>query len=164
MRHPEDPTAPSVRSAQDRYGDNDPQIAYSRIYFALMRINRTLMPPIEAHLRAQGIADPVWYEILLAAEEAGAEGIQMQALERRLFLPQYAVSRHIARMQKAGLVTCEARVGKGRAQTVHVTEAARGLHDRVWKSYSEQVRAALAPKLDTNSAYALLDVLNRLYP
>ncbi|MGP9790530.1 MarR family winged helix-turn-helix transcriptional regulator [Roseinatronobacter sp. NSM] len=164
MRHPDDPAAPPVHTPQDRYGDSDPQIAYFRVYFALMRINRTLMPPIEAALRAQGIADPVWYEILLAAEEAGENGVQMLDLQRRLFLPQYTVSRHIARMQKAGLVQRKAASGKGRGQTVFVTDAARGVHEQVWKEYSRQVRAALETKLDTQSAYALLDMLNRLYP
>lgn len=164
MRHPNDSAATEPERAQTRYGDAHPEIAYFRVHFALMRISRTLMPPIEAELRAQGIADPVWYEILLAAEEAPTEGVRMQDLEHRLFLPQYAVSRHVARMQKAGLVTCKARAGKGRGQSVHVTDMARGLHERVWDAYSAQLRAALAPKLDTDDAYALLDILNRLYP
>lgn len=164
MRHLNEPAPPRAENAQSRYGDAHPEIAYFRVHFALMRISRTLMPPIEAELRAQGIADPVWYEILLAAEESPAEGVRMQELERRLFLPQYSVSRHVARMQKAGLVTCKARAGKGRGQTVHVTALARGLHERVWQAYSAKLRATLEPKLSTDDAYALLDVLNRLYP
>lgn len=164
MRTQDEQPAFRVSSAQARYGDSDPQIAYLRVHFALMRISRTHMPPIESLLRAHGIADPIWYEILLAAEEAGERGVQMLDLQRRLFVPQYAVSRHIARMQKAGLVHRKAASGKGRGQTIFVTDAARGLQDRVWKAYSDKVRAALAPKLDTQEAYALLDVLNRLYP
>jgi DNA-binding MarR family transcriptional regulator len=96
---PEDPAGD-----QALFGDPSPLLAYSRLFFALQRINRTIMPGIERTLKTEGITDPIWYEILLAAEEAGETGVRMLDLERRLFVAQYALSRHVARIEKAGLI------------------------------------------------------------
>ena len=146
-----------------QFGDADPRIAYNRVYFALQRIQRTLMPEIEKSLRGLGIADPIWYEILLAAEEAGAAGIQMLTLQKRLFVPQYALSRHIARIEKAGLIRREASGGAGRAQLVWLTPAAEGLAARIWQIYAEHIHAAFAPDMSTEEAYQLVRTLNKLY-
>lgn len=146
------------------FGDADPRLAYSRVFFALQRINRTMMPGVERALREAGIADPVWYEILLAATEAGAAGVQMLALQQRLFLPQYALSRHIARMEKAGLIRRQSLRGAGRGQIIHLTDSARGLHDRIWLIYRAEIEGHLASRLSTAEAYQALKLLNRLYP
>lgn len=146
-----------------QFGDADAGIAYNRVYFALQRIQRTLMPGIEKSLRDMGVADPIWFEILLAAEEAGAEGIQMLVLQKRLFVPQYALSRHIARIEKAGLIRRAASGGAGRAQIVYLTPAAAGMADRIWAVYSDRIQTAFAPGMTTDQAYDLLRMLNRLY-
>lgn len=149
---------------QAQFGDDDPSIAYNRLFFALLRVNRSLMPEIAKSLRAIGIADPIWYEILLATEEAGTDGIQMIALQRRLFLPQYALSRHVARIEKAGLIRREATAGSGRGQILYLTEQGTGLHHRVWTVYVEKIQKALGSRISTDEAYALTRMLNRLYP
>ncbi len=149
---------------QADFGDADPRIGYYRLYFALQRIDRSIKPTIERALKAEGLADPIWYEILLAAEEAGAAGVQMLDLQRRLFVPQYALSRHVMRMEKAGLIRRSSVPGAGRGQRVHLTETARGLHDRIWAVYSRQIEAAFASRLTTKEVYAALTMMNRLYP
>lgn len=149
---------------QAQFGDTDPRHAYYRLYFALQRIERTILPGIEKALRHLGVADPIWYEILLAAEEAGPAGVQMLTLQNRLFLRQYALSRHVSRMEKAGLVRRESMTGAGRAQTVHLTERAAGLQAQIWEVYSREIEAAFADRLDPSEAYAALRLMNRLYP
>lgn len=42
------------------FGDEDPRIACNRAFFALMRVNRALVPRIAKSLRGIGIADPIW--------------------------------------------------------------------------------------------------------
>lgn len=146
-----------------QFGDDDPRIAYNRAFFAMLRIQRTLMPEIEKSLRAMGIADPIWYEILLATEEAGKDGIQMQALEKRLFVPQYSLSRHVARIEKAGLILRAPAGGAGRGQILYLTPQGLGLHDRIWQVYGQKIQHAFAPMISTDEAYDLLRMLNRLY-
>ena len=145
------------------FGDADSAIAYNRVFFALQRVQRTLMPAIEKSLREMGIQDPVWYEILQAAETAGSDGIRMLALQKRLFLPQYALSRHVSRMVKAGLIEREASGDAGRAQIVRLAADAAGISDRIWAVYVEKIQSAFGPRLDRGEAYTLLRMLNRLY-
>lgn len=154
---------PLARTGLPQFGDDDPCIAYNRVFFALLRIQRTIMPGIEKSLREMGIADPIWYEILLATEEAGKDGIAMIDLQKRLFVPQYALSRHVARIEKAGLLRREARPGAGRGQILYLTAQARGLHHRIWQVYMEKIQAAFAPHISTDEAYDLVRMLNRLY-
>ena len=146
-----------------QFDDADPRIAYNRVFFALLRVQRSLMPEIEKSLRAQGIADPIWYEILYAVEQAGHGGVQMLALQTRLVVPQYALSRHVGRMEKAGLIRREAAPGAGRAQMLYLTEKSQGIQDRVWQVYVARIQSALGPHLTTDEAYDLVRVLNRLY-
>jgi len=145
------------------FGDADPRIAYNRVFFALLRIDRSLMPGIAAALREMGISDPIWYEILLATEEAGEDGVPMQALQRRLCVPQYALSRHVARIEKAGYVRRQAIPGAGRGQRLFLAPAAVGLQARVAEIYLSRIQESLSPRLSTDEAYDLVRLLNRLY-
>jgi DNA-binding MarR family transcriptional regulator len=147
-----------------QFGDINPEMGYTRLFFAFQRVNRTMMPGIERVLKEAGIADPIWYEILLAADEAGGPGVQMLALQRRLFVPQYALSRHVARMEKAGLIRRESVQGAGRGQIVHVTDRARGLHEQIWQVYRGMIVTAMEERLSTAEAYQALRLMNRLYP
>lgn len=157
------PPDPEAAAAALFFGDDDPAIGYNRVFFALQRIQRTMMPAIERKLRELGIADPIWYEIIEAAEKAGPGGIQMLALQKRLFVQQYALSRHVSRMVKAGLVRSEATGGAGRARVVCLTEASQGLQKRIWLVYAAQIQAAFGPRISQAEAYRLVRMLNRLY-
>lgn len=148
---------------QPQFGDDDPGIAYNRVFFGLLRVQRSLMPEIEKSLRGLGIPDPIWYEILYAVEQAGASGVQMLSLQDRLAIPQYALSRHVARMERAGLIRRESVPGAGRGQNLHLTEMSVGLQDRVWQVYVARIQAAIGPHMTTDEAYDLVRYLNRLY-
>ncbi len=150
-------------AGQSQFGDSDPNIAYGRVFFALLRVQRSVMPEIERTLREQGIRDPIWYEILYAVEQAGDGGVQMLSLQDRLAVPQYALSRHVARMEEAGLIRRQSVPGAGRGQSLHLTEKSQGLQARVWQTYAERIQAAIAPHMTTDEAYDLVRYLNRLY-
>ena len=154
----------AVPNSRAAFGDQDEKTSYYRLYFALQRIGRSMMPAVEAALKAEGLADPIWYEILLAAEEAGEEGVRMLALQRRLFVQQYALSRHIKRMEQAGLIRRSSVPGVGRGQRVHLTPAALGLQSRIWAIYAQKIEEALASRLTTDEAYDAVRLMNRLYP
>lgn len=146
-----------------QFGDRDPRTAYNRVVFALLRVQRSLMPQIEKSLARFGIRHPIWYEILYAVEQAGPDGIQMLTLQKRLAIAQYSLSRHVDRMEKAGLIRSKPLPGAGRAKSLHLTDASSGLHDEVWQVYVRHIQDALGPKMTTYEAYDLVRVLNRLY-
>ena len=153
----------SLPPAKPELGDSDPRIAYNRVVFALLRIERTMLQDIARELRSIDIPDPIWFEILLAAEEADNQGVQMLTLQRRLCVPQYTLSRLIARMQAAGLIRRQASSGAGRSQRVFLTPAAQGLRQRIWEVYEASIQQAMAKRLNTDEAYDLVRLLNRLY-
>ncbi|NHF74062.1 winged helix-turn-helix transcriptional regulator [Paracoccus sp. 12-3] len=121
------------------------------------------MAGIEKSLTKFGIRHPIWYEILYAVEQAGQNGIQMLDLQQRLAVPQYALSRHVDRMEKAGLIVRRPLPGAGRAKSLHLTEASVGLQDEVWEVYVRHIQDAIGPRMTTDEAYDLVRILNRLY-
>lgn len=145
-------------------GDTYPEIGYNRVWFNLMRIQRSLGPRIARALREAGLEDPVWYEILLELEAAGPEGMAMADLEAKLYMPQYALSRQARRLEETGWIRRTPRPGPGRGQTLALTEAGKGLETQVWKIYEDAIRTHLQDRLSTDEAYTLARMLIRLYP
>lgn len=143
--------------------DPDETIAYNRVWFNLMRVQRSLGPRISRALKDEGIDDPVWYEILLELERAGPEGIAMADLEARLFMQQYALSRHARRLEATGWIQRRPRPGPGRGQMLALTETGKGVHGRFWNVYEAAIRAELAHRMTTDEAYELTRMLIRLY-
>lgn len=144
--------------------DPYPEIAYNRVWFNLQRIQRSLGTRIARALRAAGFEDPVWYEFLLELERAGADGLPMAELEERLFMPQYALSRHAKRLETLGWIYRQPRPGPGRGQTLRLTEAGHGMHAQIWQDYERIIQEELAHRMCTCEAYALARQLIRLYP
>ncbi len=64
-------TIPTPQEAREFFGDGDPQVGLNRAWFNLMRLHRNLYPKIAKALRAHGINDPIWYEILLEIDRGG---------------------------------------------------------------------------------------------
>ncbi|WP_246032946.1 MarR family winged helix-turn-helix transcriptional regulator [Falsirhodobacter xinxiangensis] len=150
--------------SQTPFDDDDPRIAHNRVWFNLARIQRSIAPRIARALEAIGIEDPIWYEILLEVERAGPGGLRMAELEGRLFLPQYALSRHVSRLSAAGFLRSDPRPGSGRARQLYLTPEAMGLHDRIWPAYMEAIQTEFAHRLTVDEAYDLSRLLIRLYP
>ncbi|MDH2327757.1 MarR family transcriptional regulator [Cereibacter sp. SYSU M97828] len=150
--------------SQTKFDDDDPRIAHNRVWFNLARIQRSIGPRIARALKAIGIDDPIWYEILLEVERAGPDGMRMAELEGRLFVPQYALSRHVSRLCAAGFLRSAPLPGSGRARQLHLTPAGTGLHDRIWPAYMEAIQAEFAHRLTVDEAYDLSRMLIRLYP
>lgn len=157
-------TAPDDPQPDPFAEDEDADIGYNRVWFNLQRIQRSLGARIARALRAEGVEDPVWYEILLELERAGPGGMAMSDLEQKLYLPQYSLSRHARRIEAAGWIRRSPRPGRGRGQILALTEAGQGLHERIWPLYAGAIRDELAPRLGTDEAYDLARVLIRLYP
>lgn len=144
--------------------DTDPEIGYSRLWINLLRIQRSTMARIARELRDQGIGDPIWHEILIQIDRAGDNGIVMADLERRLYCPQYALSRHVARLEDLGLIRSAATLGPGRSKRVMMTAAGRDKNAAMWPVYARIIREEFATRLSTEGAYHIVRYLIRLYP
>ena len=145
-------------------GDDDPRMGANRVWFNLLRIQRSLGARISSRMRAEDVGDPIWYEILLELERAGPDGMVMADLERKLFTRQYALSRHAARIEAKGWIRSEATQGPGRSKRLVLTEEGQGMHARIWDIYSQVIAEELGSRMSSAEAYALARQLIRLYP
>lgn len=145
------------------FGDDDAAIGYNRLWIFLMRAHRKIYPKISKALRDEGLADPIWYEILMYVEKAGDAGHPMASLESELYVPQYALSRHISRMEKAGYIR-RSYVSEGRRkQILFMTDDGKGMHNRVWPAYVDAIQAEFAHKLTTDEAYEIAHQMVKIY-
>ena len=155
---------PSPTNSKDLFNDDDPCVAYNRVWFNIMRAHRKFHPIIAKALRKEGLKDPIWYEILLAVENAGPQGQPMQQLEDNLFVPQYALSRHISRLEESGFLRREFVTDGKRKQILFLTEEGLGVHSRIWPVYNDAMQAAIGPLMSTDDAYDLSGHLIKLLP
>ncbi|MBO9409604.1 MarR family transcriptional regulator [Shimia sp. R9_1] len=144
------------------FGDDDENVAYDRAWFNIMRVHRKLLPEITKALKSCGINDPIWFEILLEVERSGAAGQPMSALEDKLSVPQYALSRHVSRLEKEGFLRREFIADGRRKQILFLTEKGSGAHEQIWQTYGDAMRSELSPHLSTDEAYALSWLLMKL--
>jgi DNA-binding MarR family transcriptional regulator len=159
MSHPSPPRSPA-----EFFDDDDPRIAYNRVWFNIMRAHRRLLPSIAKALKAEGLADPIWFEILMEVERAGPRGQLMGQLEEILFVPQYALSRHISRLEKEGFLRREHIADGRRKQVLFLTETGTGLHQRIWPTYMAAIQADVAGCMSTDEAYLLSRLMIKLLP
>jgi DNA-binding MarR family transcriptional regulator len=145
------------------FGDDDPQISYNRMWIFLMRAHRKIYPRISKVLRDEGLSDPIWYEILMYVEKAGDAGHPMASLESELYVAQYALSRHISRMVKAGYIRRTYLSDGRRKQILFMTDAGKGMHTRVWPAYVEAIQAEFSHKLTTDEAYEVAHHMVKIY-
>lgn len=146
------------------FGDPDANVAFERAWFGLMRVHRKVMPEVTKALKAHGVNDPVWFEILLELARSGDDGHPMALLEEKLSVPQYALSRHIGRMESEGLLRRDFIADGRRKQILFLTEKGVGAHQRIWPIYSAAMQAELSPFLSAKEAYMLTWLLMKVTP
>jgi DNA-binding MarR family transcriptional regulator len=83
-------------------------------------------------------------------------------LERAMLLPQYATSRLVDRLVKAGLVVRKICPLDGRGQFVEITAAGRKLRQKMWSSYAAAIERHVGAKLSRDDVTKLGDLLAKL--
>ena len=146
------------------FNDDEPNIAYSRVWFYILKSQRKFFLKFSQTLKDHGLGDPSWYEILFEINLAGPDGKLMGELESKLLLPKYSLSRHVSRMEKAGLIRREYISEGRRKQVLFLTEEVDRRLDIVWPLYLGTLKTEMGPLLDTDEAYDLARFLLRLLP
>lgn len=150
------------RPGSEMFGEEDPNIAFNRAWFNILRSHRQYVPQMTKALREVGLKDLVWYDIILEIERAGPDGQLMSALEDKLQIPQYALSRHISRLVGDGLLRREFIADGRRKQLLFLTEECNSLSARFWEAYSKAILGALSKKLTVEEAYLLTKLLIKI--
>jgi DNA-binding MarR family transcriptional regulator len=141
---------------------HEPCSSAVRAWACLNRAQQAAMGQVERALKAAGLPPLAWYEVLVELERAGGCGLRPFALEEALLLPQYGLSRLLARMEAAGLVARGSCPDDRRGQLVALTDAGRAVRERMWPVYAAAVQAAVGARLSQDEAEALAELLGRL--
>ncbi|MDA5558779.1 MarR family winged helix-turn-helix transcriptional regulator [Shimia sp. MMG029] len=155
---------PSELSNQEFFGNEDPDIAYSRVWLYILKSQRKFYAQFAQALKKEGLGDPMWYEILFEIAQTGDKGKLMGEIEHKLMIPQYTISRQVGRMEQAGLIYREFIADGRRKQLLFLTELGAQRQEEVWPIYLETLKAEMGPLLNTDEAYDLARFLLRLLP
>ena len=132
------------------------------VWTRLIRASAHVQARIDAALQAESLPPLAWYDALWEVEKAGRDGIRPFALQDRLLLPQYGLSRLIERLVKAGYVERRACDGDGRGQLVHLTADGAAVRARMWPVYAGVLGSVVTEKLTAAEALDLTRLLARL--
>ena len=117
---------------------------------------------IDLALKEAGLPPLDWYDALWEVEKAGPDGLRQFALQERLLLPQYGLSRLVARMAAAGLITRLPCPEDGRGQILTVTEKGTDTRAAMWPVYEGAMEATIGARLAKGEAARLAELLGRL--
>ena len=128
----------------------------------LLRARESTLSIVEAALKEADLPALSWYDVLLELDRAGAEGIRPYELQEQLLLPQYGLSRLLARIEKAGYLERLASTEDGRGQRVFITPLGQSIRARMWSVYAPAVERAVGEKLTATQAKTLSNLLAKL--
>ena len=128
----------------------------------LARAYNCALTAVENALKSAEFPALRWYDVLLELDRAGADGLRPFELQKNLLLPQYGVSRLIARIEKAGYlerVSCE---DDGRGQNVAITISGRELRKQMWPIYRKALQEVIGLSCTPREASELSVLLKKI--
>ncbi|GEN98515.1 MarR family transcriptional regulator [Novosphingobium sediminis] len=108
-------------------------------------------------LRKLGLPPPEWYDVLLALERSGAQ--RPRDLQAALGVEQYAISRLLDRMVKAGLLERRPCPDDARGHTIRLTIEGLEMRAAMWPVYAEAIEVALGARVAEEDRTALARLL-----
>lgn len=138
---------------------SDQGIPAVRAWARLLKAQRLALAAVQRQLKAARLPPLEWYDVLLELERADGEGLRPNALERRLLLAQYNLSRLIERMVRAGHVERRACKDDGRGQLLAITAAGKAMRRIMWRVYQPAMADAFGDRLSASDIRALDRIL-----
>lgn len=132
------------------------------LWARFLRTGRTVLAAVEGELKAAGLPPLEHYDALLELRRAAPGGLRPKALEARMLLAQYGISRLIDRLVRDGLAERRPCLEDRRGQIVTITPAGEALLARMWPVYRAAVARHFRSRLDPDTAAGLERALLRL--
>jgi DNA-binding MarR family transcriptional regulator len=127
---------------------------------AFLRAHADLVGQMDATLRAEVGVPLQWYDVLTHIDEACPATLRQ--LEQRVVLSQSGLSRLVANLVDAGLVSRSPSEHDKRAVELTLTRLGKSRLRAARAVQRRQVRELFADRMDDREAAILLDVLRRL--
>lgn len=132
-----------------------------RAWGAFLRAHADLTGRMDTTLRTRTGIPLQWYDVLAQIAAAGGP-TTMRQLEQRVLLSQSGLSRLVARLVDAGLVSRAASDRDKRAVHLTLTRLGRTRLRSARTVQAQQVRELFAERMDDHEATVMLNVLRRL--
>jgi len=133
-----------------------------QVWPKLIRVEHSLLKEIETELKTQDLPGLTWYDVLLELSREETESLRPKALENRLLLTQYNISRLLDRLVNAGLVKRQIDKDDRRAQVIVLTQKGRDTQQKIWAIYGPAIQRLIGEKLSETETQTLLNLLIKL--
>ena len=127
----------------------------------LVRVSQSLLPRVEADLKAEGYPPLSWYDALLELRRAGVGGLRPFELQQEMLLAQYNMSRLTDRLLKAGYVAREMCEDDGRGQILSITPQGETVLKNMWPAYRAAIQKHFSDRLDKKDVKSLIKILGK---
>ncbi len=129
------------------------------IWIGLAKAHKAALATIESRLKQADMPPLEWYDVLLELERAGATGARAFELREKLLLPQYGLSRLLARIENAGYITRRPCEDDGRGQRLFITPSGKAIRKAIWAVYGKAIKQAIGGRLIQSDADMLLRLM-----
>lgn len=130
----------------------------------LLRVRRRVLDAVESDLKERGFPPLAECLAMIHLRDSQHGALRPLDLEKSLDAPQYAVSRIIDRLEKAGFVVRKACPVDGRSHYAVLTESGRGEIAMIWPIYCAAIERHLGAHLCDAGASTLASLLDRVAP
>jgi len=131
-------------------------------WLSLVRVPQDVLSRVETSLKTAGLPSLAWYDILLEINRVSPDPIRAGALQERLLLRQYNLSRILYRIEKAGLIESRPSKDDGRARDLTITDAGLKRLREMWPVYEAAIKRHFASRLSEREAKQLSTLLSKL--
>lgn len=134
---------------------------HEQFWIALNRLHSRISAEVADALKAAELPPLDWYDLLWELEKAD-QGLTQKQLETRILLPQYSMSRLVARLEAQGLIERRENPQDRRGHLLAVTAAGRGMRAKVWAVYAPALETALDGLSEGQQMRQLINQMARL--
>lgn len=128
----------------------------------ILRTGKFLHSRIEAALRAKGLPNLVWYDVLAELAGAHPDGLRSFELVERLMLKQYTLSRLLGRMESDGVLHKHQFEADGRGFLLVISENGLRQKQAMQEVYAGILRQKIGDRLTISEAENLVTILQKL--
>jgi len=121
-----------------------------------------LVARVEERLRAAGLPELSWYDVLWALERAPEQRLRMHMLAERTVISRSNLTRLVDRLQAAGLVDRDRDCSDRRGAYAVLTRSGQRKRAEMWTVYSQAIEDHFNKLLTPKENATMRDLLLRL--
>ncbi len=129
---------------------------------AFLTAHAVLVGRVEERLRAAGLPELGWYDVLWALERAPGQRLRMHELAELTIVSRSNLTRLVDRLQAAGLVARDRDCADRRGAYAALTGAGRATRRQMGKVYGQAIEDLFDGHLSSEENAAMRDLLMRL--